>query len=345
MKRHRIFISIILLFFFVKTFGEERELKVLQFNIWQEGTMVENGFFGIVRTIVLLEPDLITFSEVRNYDGVDFIARLLSELKTEGLSYYGESGIDAGIISKYPIERQEVVFPLNDDHGTVLKAIIKICGKSVTLYSAHLDYTRYACYLPRGYDGNTWRKMDAPVLNVESILKMNRESQRDEAVVAIIEDAVNERNRGNIVILGGDFNEPSHLDWIEETKYLYGHNGAIVPWDCSILLTKFGFKDSYREMFPDPVTHPGFTFPSDNKGVPVGKLTWAPNADERERIDFVYFIPHKCLHLKDAFIVGSRCSIVKGKREKESCEDHFLFYGCPWPSDHKGVMILFTLSM
>ncbi len=68
--------------------------------------MLENGFSGIVRTIVLFEPDLITFSEVRNYDGVDFIARLLMELKVEGLSYYGERGINAGIISKYSIERQ-----------------------------------------------------------------------------------------------------------------------------------------------------------------------------------------------------------------------------------------------
>ncbi len=82
--------------------------------------------------------------------------------------------------------------------------------------------------------------------------------ERDEAIVAIIEDAAYERDRVNIVILGGDFNELSHLDWIEETKYLYDHNRVIVPWNCSVSLTKFGFKDAYREMFPDPVIHPGF---------------------------------------------------------------------------------------
>ena len=60
----------------------------MQFNIWQEGTQVENGFQGIVDNIISLNPDLVTFSEVRNYNGVSFIPRLLSALEQRGVHYY-----------------------------------------------------------------------------------------------------------------------------------------------------------------------------------------------------------------------------------------------------------------
>jgi hypothetical protein len=45
----------------------QTELKVLQWNIWQEGTMVPGGYEAIVSEIARLEPDFVTFSEVRNY--------------------------------------------------------------------------------------------------------------------------------------------------------------------------------------------------------------------------------------------------------------------------------------
>ena len=41
--------------------------KVLQFNIWQEGTVVENGFDAVADEIVRSDADFVTLSEVRNY--------------------------------------------------------------------------------------------------------------------------------------------------------------------------------------------------------------------------------------------------------------------------------------
>ena len=35
------------------------------------------------------------------------------------------------------------------------------------------------------------------------------------------------------VIVAGDFNECSHLDWTEATKDLCGHNGVVMPWKNS----------------------------------------------------------------------------------------------------------------
>lgn len=159
-----------------------------------------------------------------------------------------------------------------------------------------------------------------------------------------IADAKKEIQKEHIVIIGGDFNEPSHLDWQENTKDLWDHNGAIVEWDCSKLLYENGFKDTYREHYPDAVNYPGFTFPSDNAGAPATKLTWAPDADERERIDFVYFYPNPNITLKNATLVGPSSSIVRSQRVEEQSKDEFITLDDIWPTDHKAVLSTFLIK-
>ncbi len=204
----------------------EKEITVLQFNIWGEGASVENGFDAIVDNIIHANPDMVTFSELRNYNNVDFIDHLITELEKKGATYYGESSESTGIISKYPITEQTVIYPYINDQGSILKAIVEIENNTVALYSAHLDYKHYACYLPRGYSGETWQKMEEPITNSDSILTANRKSKRLEAIEKFIIDAKTEIQKGHIVILGGDLNEQSHLDWQEETKNLWNHNGV-----------------------------------------------------------------------------------------------------------------------
>ncbi len=344
MNKYKYFSLSLFLFFIIGCVPAKKEnsLKILQFNIWQEGTVVENGFQGIVDNILNADPDLITFSEVRNYNEVEFIPRLLEALADKGVSYYGLPSSSTGILSKYPITEQVYAYP--PGHGSILKATIPLDDKIIVLYSAHLDYTRYACYLPRGYSGTTWEKIEAPVLDVDSILTVNRESFRDDAIKDLITDARKEKEKGHFIFVGGDFNEPSHLDWTEATKDLFDHNGTIVAWDCSVLLYENGFKDAYREAHPNPVTHPGFTFPSDNQDMPTNKLTWAPGADERDRIDFIYFMPDSRLKLTDAIIVGPSSSIIRNIRTEETGNDKFILPASPWPTDHKAVMATFMIK-
>ena len=71
-------------------------------------------------------------------------------------------------------------------------------------------------------------------------------------------------------------------------------------------MEKAGFKDSYRESYPDPIEYPGFTFPANNMTVNVKKLVWAPEADERDRIDYIYFYPSKELNIENTFICGQK---------------------------------------
>lgn len=322
----------------------EKGLSVLQFNIWQEGTMVESGFDAIVDNIIQVNPDMVTQSEVRNYNNVDFITHLVAELEKKGVTYYGKPGEDTGIISKYPIKEQSYIYPLDSDHGSVLKATIEMGNKTVALYSAHLDYQDYACYLPRGYSGSTWEKLEEPITNVDSILAANRKSRRLEAIEEFIADTETEIQQNHIVIIGGDFNEPSHLDWLENTKDLWDHNGAIVDWDCSKTLYENDFKDTYREAYPDAVNYPGFIFPSNNTDALVSKLTWAPDADERDRIDFIYFHPSPSITLKDVVIVGPSTSIVRSERVEEQRKDKFILPIGIWPTEHKAVFSTFIIK-
>ena len=324
---------------------EKIPLNVLQFNIWQEGTVVDGGFDAIINEIIHTEADLISLSEVRNYKGTNLAKRLVLALKEKGFTYYSEKSEDTGILSKYPIIKQTNVFPLGNDHGSITKAIIDVKGVEIAFYSGHLDYLNCALYLPRGYDGSSWKELDAPVTDILEIEKINLASKRDDAINAFIKDALLEQKKGRIVIYGGDNNEASHLDWIDENKHLYDHNGVVMPWNNTVNLEQNGFVDAYRKQYPNPITHPGFTYPADNPLVPISKLAWSPKADDRDRIDFVFYLPNKQLTLKEVKIVGPKGDITNNKRVLENTSDVFIEPLNVWPTDHKAVWVRFELSL
>lgn len=319
------------------THDSSRELSVMHLNVWMEAKVVENGFSAVVDEIVRVDPDIVMFSEAHDREDAFHIPALLDSLRARGLEYNAKSGDrDVQLISKYPVLDQATVW---DEHNGAMRTTLDVGGRKVVAYTAHLDYTHYECYMPRGYSGTTWQKIDAPVTDTDSVMAANDLSHRDEAIRVIIDDAA--KQQADLILLGGDFNEPSHLDWGEDTKNLWDHNGAVVPWSCSSLLYEAGFRDAYRDRYPDPVTHPGFTFPSDNPAVPVGKLTWAPDADERDRIDFIYYVPSDGWSVADAIVVGPKSSIVRNERVPEQTMDSFSVPAGTWPTDHKGVLVKF----
>lgn len=321
-------------------------LKIMQFNIWQEGTVIPGGFDAIAEEIATRKPDMVTFSEVRNYNNTDCMKRLVEALKKRGETYYANSSVSTGIISRHKILSQQVVYPLENDRGSVTKAVIKFGDRRIALYSAHLDWLNYACYLPRGYDGTDWKKLPSPVTDLDKVLENNNQSFRDEQIQSVIEDAAKEIKAGNIVLIGGDFNEPSYLDWNEATANMRDHQGLVVPWICSVMLAEAGYKDAYRVLFTDPVKYPGFTFPANNILAPVEKLSWASDADERDRIDFIYYYPSPDLMLKQINIVGPEGSIINGKRtlKDSDSEDVILPPINVWPTDHKALVATFILK-
>lgn len=324
-----------------------RTLKIMQFNIWHEGTKFPEGYKNVLDEIIGSDADIIALSEVRNYNDQNLNERMVKDLKERGLTYYSLKGQDTGVLSKYPILKQEEIYPFSheEDAGSVTKAIIDFNGKEVVVYSAHLDYRNCAIYLPRGYHSSTWKPLEnGAVDNIDLILKDNTASKRDEQIKSIVDD-LKHLSTNTIAIIAGDFNEASHLDWIESNKNLYGHNNLVIEWPNTKKLEEYGFIDSFREIYPNPITHPGFTFPSYNPNVAIASLIWAPDADDRDRIDFIFYRKNTAITLKDSYIIGPHESISKSKIVTEiDKEDIQLPNSDQWPTDHKALMSVFEIK-
>lgn len=336
-------LALLLIIFSFSSCQKTETVKVLQFNIWQEGTVVENGFNAVADEIVRSDADFVTLSEVRNYHNTRFCDRIVEALKERGQTYYSFYTEDSGLLSRYPITDSSTVYPLNDDRGSIYRLVAKKGNQEFAVYTAHLDYRNCAYYDARGYDGNNWEKIE-PVSDLDSILVLNRASVRDDAIARFVSTAEKDKAAGRIVILGGDFNEPSHLDWTEATKDMRDHYGLVVPWDVSVILEKAGYKDAYREKYPDPVTHPGFTCPADCPDIDLKKLVWSPEADDRDRIDFIMYSPFEGLTLTDMTIVGPKGDILRGERATEKTADPIIAPLGTWPTDHKAVLATFQLT-
>lgn len=312
-------------------------IRVLQWNVWQEGTVVGGGYEAIVNEIVRLKPDFVTLSEVRNYNQTNFNERITRSLRERGETYYGFYSYDTGLLSRYPITDSLTVFPCQDDHGSIYRLLCEAKGRRFAVYTAHLDYLNDTYYEVRGYDGCTWKEM-APLTDVAEILRRNDLSQRDDATRAFLRQADADAAQGYDIIIGGDFNEPSPLDWTPRTAQLYDHHGAVVPWTVCRLMLEAGFTDAYRAVWPDELTHPGFTYPADNPAMPVEKLTWAPKGDERDRIDYVLF-RGAGLRATSASVFGPQGCIVRSQRAPSPGQDPFVLPLDVWPTDHKGVLV------
>ena len=86
----------------------------------------------------------------------------------------------------------------------------------------------------------------------------------------------------NLIYIIGDFNSPSHLDWTEDTVLLRKQMKYPVPWPITYALMNAGMRDTYRELYPNPVTDPGITFtPGQPRPRPVTN-------EVLDRIDFIF---------------------------------------------------------
>lgn len=313
------------------------ELNVLTFNVWHGGTQVADGAQQIADIIEQTDADVTFLPEVG--DAPSQVAALLG--------YDHLTATDTGIVSRYPIVSTDTV------GRWWSKAVIDVNGTEVVVYGGHLEYRWYTTYLPRGYGGeihgdwpagwDTWDKLDAPVTDVEQILAANAQSGRPDAAAELVVDIDAERTAGRIAVVGGDFNEPPSQDWTAATADLFDHNGAVVPWQTTQTLLDGGLVDAFRTAHPDPAANPGFTWPSDNPLFPTSSLTWAPEADERDRIDYIFATPDDRLSIDGSTVVGPQSTIVRDERVVDDSADEIFTPDAVWPSDHKAVLANFSI--
>lgn len=321
--------------------GKTTTLRVLALNAWFGGTAVSGGVDMIVNIIKKSRASLVFLPEAKSTT-----SEIVQKLSDSGLPFeYRMSGSTA-VLSAYPIAETSTL-------PFMTKAVVTVGTVQIAAYAAHLEYRWYATYLPRGYGPGApsgefseygWNKMaGGPVTDPATVQRINDASGRPDAMNRFIADARKELLLGRLVILGGDFNEPSALDWTEKTANLFDHNGVVLQWRSTQALKDAGFTDDYRKKYPDPARNPGFTWPASNPNAAVSSLTWAPEADERDRIDYLFHVADPRLAWRDTQLVGPRGSIVRNQRVDEASGEPFLLSDIAWPSDHKGVLSTFTL--
>lgn len=242
---------------------KEQQLTVLSWNIWHAGhskTYGQKACDGIIGILKKSQADVILM--VETYGAAPMIADSL------GYHYYLISD-NLCIYSRYPIVNT-YTFPDQIATFNFGGVEIDMDGTPVRLFDTWLHY------LPD--------MRLAPTNKPEKeILAWDDAGTRDEEIrkiLNILKPMIAETDSIPIII-GGDFNSHSHLDWTEATKNLYNHGGAVVDWTVSKEMETARFKDSFREINPDPVKNIGTTWLTDADSLET--------VNRQDRIDFIYY--------------------------------------------------------
>lgn len=330
-----------------------REFTFLQLNLWEGLANVANAREALIKQLAELKPDAASFCEFPSGGSAeDILSEAVKELYTRtGIRYtytYRSGSGTRGLLTRHPVLSTDAV----NGSQWFYRTVIDFYGQQMALYASHAYHMYYACYLPRGYgDGSSpygWNKLaDGPITDVKYILEREELSGRTQIAKDLTADSKTQQSQGRLCIFGGDLNQPSHLDWTEAMKDKYEHNGCVVAWPISTVCYADGMQDAYRAVYPDPATHPGVTWPVNNKD--ANKITqWAAEADERDRIDFVYYRPDTKFAPKKAQIMGPSSMISKSAVVEDQfidkAEELIEPIGGVWPSDHRGLFITFEVQ-
>ena len=272
---------------------EPIELRVMTFNIEWGGTNI--SFENVVEAIRLSDADIVGIQEAEGN-----LARLAADL---GWHY----DLQNYAISRFPI--------LDPPHANRLFVYVEVRPDHVVaLANVHLPSDPSGTEFIR--DGGLLDQ----VIELEKAVRL--ESLKP--YLDVLEPVV----RNNTpVFLTGDFNAPSHADWVEEMVDTRPFLRYPVDWPVSRAVESAGFKDSWRDVHPNPKTDPGLTWWA---GRPPLE-SYAPGAnDPQDRIDFVWF-------------AGS-ANVLASELIGEPGAENVTLSVSPWPSDHRAVVSTFSVK-
>ena len=209
----------------------------------------------------------------------------------------------AHVISRFPI-----LDPPNS-HG-LFTYVEPAPGRVIAVANTHLPSSPYGPYKVRA----GWSKKK--VLHLERRLRVR-------ALPPLLRRLPRLADRGIPVFLTGDFNSPSYLDWTKAVVQARKKVRYAVRWPASKALADAGFGDSYRDVHPDPVADPGFT--------------WSPGGPETQQHDFFDRIDW-VLHAGPATTLTSRLVGEQGNPQVD------LAFPKPYPTDHRGVVSTFDVT-
>ncbi len=292
--------------------SEQTTLTVMSFNLWGAGANESKPIDETVAAIKAADADLIGVQETR-VEGPKCTAQSCPPLGKSrakqladalGYHYYDQTATNQALWSNAIISR----YPIGKATPNDLGVEIDVDGHSVYAFNIHLDDSPYQPYqlldIPYG---------NAPFIDTEAEAVRFAKQTRGPAIALLREDLA-AADDADAAFVFGDFNEPSGRDWTKEAVAA-GNQPIAVDWPTTGAIEDQGFIDAYRNVHPDPVARPAFTW------TPTSKPTvkW----DHHDRIDFI-FARGDDLTVEDAAIVGE-------KRPEAG------IVVTPWPSDHRAV--------
>mgnify|MGYP005990524347 CR=1 FL=1 len=270
-----------------------KHLKILTWNIWHGGHRYGDqvGLQRVIETIKATNADVIGLIET--YGSGEKIADAL------GYHFYLISS-NLSIMSKFPIKETIKAFQPFNFGG----ALIDLGNDKELVFVDTLLH-----YLP-DYSGNVVKRE----MSSKELVKDEGKTRFSEVKEILKEISPYLKSSNKIpVIMVGDFNGGSHLDWLDKTSK--NHYDYVVKWPVSLAMEDSEFIDSYRELHINPLLDPG--------------LTWSPRAATssinfglRDRIDYIYY-------------KGNLKTI-----ESKVIDYHPIMF----PSDHAGVLTVFEIK-
>lgn len=225
------------------------EVRVMTFNIWVGGELVDFG--KVIEAIQAAKADVVGLQEAGGN-----IRRIAEAL---GWQHVNER---LAVISRYPL------IDLKSGKGNAIFVQVRP-GQVFAMANTHLPSDPYGPYLVR--DGES----------LENVLR-NEADTRMGTLTPLL-DGLSEVVKADMpLVLTGDFNSPSHLDWTEAGVKNRGYKAYPVQWPVTVALAQAGFKDTYRAAHPDPVAKPGNTW---TYGYPHPRLR---ENEAIDRIDLVF---------------------------------------------------------
>lgn len=242
-------------------FAQKTEFKVMAWNILRSGNQIENGVDNVADMIKEINPDIVLM--VETYGSGPYIAKKngynFHLVAKEGTALDDKS-VNLSIYSKFPFGER-----IDTDYPFFLGGIeIFINNKKVRFFSNWFHY-------------QPWNnKPEDMGKTVQELLEWERTEHRYNMIQKVLPyfEKYAKESDSIPIIVGGDMNSPSHLDWSEKTKNI--HNGLVVPWYSTKVFEDLGFTDSFREKNPNPIKHPGITW--DHK-----------ERDDSHRIDYIFY--------------------------------------------------------
>ena len=281
----------------------DHQFCLMSFNILYGGTHLGQPLEQTAAVISLAQPDIVVVCE--QFENAKPLANLLGfTCYIVAAPPYWQS---VAVLSRYPILETFV-------NGVRLELNSR---QSACVFGVHLTSSPYQPYQVR----------DKAYTKEEEIIDEARKTREHELMVVLTEIQPLIK-AGERVLLCGDFNEPSHLDWTQASSQDGRHFGLEMAWPCSNKVIDIGMSDGYREVFPDVYRNPGYTWTS-APGMGVGGSDRAED-EVHDRIDFVYHAGPG-LQAKGASIVG------------ESSLNADLVVS-PFPSDHRAVAVIYEVD-